>query len=150
MKKIIAGLFIFVLVLGVASHAKLAIGVDTVADANSLSLSYDFTDQVVGKVGLNYASIAGASFTGYGVEVDYLLPVKWGAATPLIGVDFNNDGAVVATTILALKLGVEAEVANGVSLSTGITPYVNATAAGASVATTSTRGVWLGVYVDLN
>ncbi|MFH1684174.1 MAG: hypothetical protein ABIA67_04755 [Candidatus Margulisiibacteriota bacterium] len=150
MKKVLIGLFIFVFALGVASQAKLAIGVDVVADMNSLSLSNDFTDQIVGKVGLNYASIGGASVTGYGVEVDYLFPVKWGVATPLIGVDFNSDGAAAATTTLAVKLGVEAEVADGVSLSAGITPYSNATLSGASTATTQTRGVWLGVYVDLN
>lgn len=149
MKKALAGFFILVLALGVASHAKLAIGVDAVADMTSLSLSYDFMDQIIGKVGLNYASTAGTSITGYGVEVDYLLPVKWGAATPLIGIDFNSNGATTATTTLNLRLGVDAEIADGVSLVTGITPYSSATTGGASASTTQSRGVWLGIYVDL-
>lgn len=149
MKKVLIGLFIFVFALGVASQAKLAIGVDAVADMTSLSLSYDFTDQIIGKAGLNYASTGGNSATGYGIEVDYLLPVNWGAATPLVGIDFNSNGAATATTTLALRLGIDAEIADGVSLVTGISPLVSATTGGASTTTTQSRGVWLGIYVDL-
>ncbi len=154
MKKVLIALLIGVVGLAIASQAQLAIGVDGgVADANSIALRYDFTEAIVGKLGLNYnnVSVGGASTstTGYGLQIAYLFPVKLAAATPLVGITYNSDGASTATNTIALILGAEAEVADGVKFSSGITLYGSADTGGAATTTMSTGNVWWGIYCDI-
>src|SRR3989338_5101574 len=100
MKKILGALLIGVFALAVSAQAgtagKIGIGTNTAAanigllNATSFVVSYNLTNQFVGKLGLNYNSYktqAGVttSQTGYALGVDYVLPVTWGDATPLVG-----------------------------------------------------------------
>lgn len=154
MKKIIGALLIGVFALSVASYASLSIGVDPVANANSLALRYDFAGGIIGKVGVNYVStsVGGAttSTTGYGVQLAYALPMMIGKVKPLVGLNYNSDGASTATTITSLILGGEVEIASNVLLSAGITPYATtSTGGGAATSFITTQGVWLAIYCGL-
>lgn len=154
MRKVVGTLLIVAFALAVASYAELYIGVDPVADVNSLALRYDFAGGIIGKVGINYSNAnaggVSTSTTGYGIELDYALPAKLGSAKPLIGLDYNSDGAATATTNIVLKLGLEIEPVPGVLLSGGITPYTS-TSVGGGAATTNltTGGAWIAFYSKL-
>ena len=149
MKKILLALAAVVLMASYA-NASLSVGVDPVANANSLALRYDFTKEIIGKLGINYnnISVGGASTStmGYGAQLGYLLPAKLGAAQPLIAVNYSNNGATTATSTLSLRLGVEVKVAEGVIMSAGITPYYSASGGGVTASGISTDQVWLAFY----
>ena len=148
MKKILLALAAVVLMASYAS-ASVSVGVDPVANANSLAIRYDFTKEIVGKLGINYNNLtiggASTSTTGYGAQLGYLLPVNWGGAQPLVAVNYSNDGATTSTSIISLRLGVEVKVADGVKLSAGITPYASMSGA-VSGSNLGTDSVWLAFY----
>ena len=169
MKKLLGALLIGVMVLAVTAQAapagKIGLGIDTAAanivtlNMTSLVLRYNLTEQIVGRLGLNYNSYktqanVTTTQTGYSLRVDYMLPASFGAAKPLVGLSYSSDGATAATSILSLLLGIEAEVADGVVLGAGLIPYSTATTSGAAnpdtlISTGSSNGILLrGSYIS--
>lgn len=173
MKKM-ALLIIVALILSTASYAltpgKLTAGINTaivnlgVLSAGSLTFGYDVNKDVRTVVGLAYNSYktqAGVttSQTGYALEVDYMLPIKLGssAASPFAGLKYSSDGATATTTMLALVLGAEVPIADGVTIGVGLIPYAAATTAGASDTSMGTgsdntcgRGLFISGAFSLN
>ncbi|MFA5104343.1 MAG: hypothetical protein WC527_04135 [Candidatus Margulisiibacteriota bacterium] len=151
MKKILLALVGVVLMASFAA-ASVSVGVDSVTGANALALRYDFTKEIFGKVGIGYSNITvgggSVSTTAYGAQIGYLLPVKLGGAKPLVAVNYSNDGANPAGTVISLKLGAEIQVADGVMLSAGITPYASATNSGYDSAF-GTGGGWMAFYAKI-
>ena len=172
MKKLLGVLLIGVFALAISASAitpgKISIGIDSAAgnlltnNVGALTVGYNITDAIEAKLGLNYSNgkvIGGAenSQTGISARVGYVLPVAWGAANPVIGVQYSADGATTATSIISLVLGVRAEVADGVVLGAGLLPYSQATMSGASDSSMNTgtdnqngRSIYISAAVDLN
>ncbi len=151
MKRITICLALLMMILSASiASASLSVGVDPVANANSLAVRYDFTKDIIGKAGINYNNItvggASTSTTGYGAQLGYLLPMRLGAARPLVAVNYSNDGAATATSTISLRLGAEVMVADGVILSAGITPYYSQSVGGATISGISSDQVWLAFY----
>ncbi len=151
MKKILLALVAVILMASFAA-ASVSVGVDSVTGANALALRYDFTKDIMAKVGIGYSNVtvggASTSTTAYGAQVGYLLPVKLGGARPLVAVNYSNDGGTPAGTVISLRLGAEIKVADGVKLSAGITPYASATNSWYDSAF-GTGGGWMAFYAEI-
>ncbi|MBU1027115.1 MAG: hypothetical protein KKA31_05225 [Candidatus Margulisbacteria bacterium] len=172
MKKVLIAMLIAVIGLSVASFAvtagKVGVGIETaggnlvVGNCTSFAVRYNFTEQIIGKLGLNYSNeknIAGVenSQSGLSLSGSYVLPYMMGDVAPLVGLQYSTDGASTATSIISLLLGVEAEVADGMVLGFGLIPYSTASMSGNTDSSISTgtgnmtgRGAYISAAVYVN
>ena len=174
MKKVLLALLVTVLGLSVSAYAitagKIGIGIDTGAGNNTLGVGvsalffrYNFSDSIVGRLGINSFNDKDQngnelSQTGYSVRIDYILPISWGAAFPIMGVQYSHDGAAEDPIgVLAFLLGFEAEVADGVVLGAALVPYSAFTRpgkrgssvnTGTGLLTNRTASLSVGVYLN--
>jgi hypothetical protein len=144
--------------LGVGTAA----GNNATLPAGSFFVSYNFTDSLLGRLGVNYsqdnaAGAAATTRTGFSGGIDYMLPQKLGGVQTFIGGQYSTDGAAAATNVISLLLGIRTELAKKVTLSTGLVPYSTSSAGGASSTTITTgaghinfRGPFISISVEIN
>ncbi|MFC1637596.1 hypothetical protein ACFL1W_01105 [Candidatus Margulisiibacteriota bacterium] len=147
---------------------KVTLGIDTVGgnlsvfNCAALTVGYNISDAMAAKLGLNYSNdktLGGVetSQTGLSARFSYTLPIMWGAASPVVGLQYSTDGASTATSIMSLTAGVQAEVAKGVMLGVGLIPYSTASMSGNTDTSMNTgtgntmgRSVYIAADVALN